>query len=126
MVTKERAEPKNFDGHYSHKQVQATGPNYEAQHLAEMTDRDVAKGKIQVYDINKDSEIIARVRNTMRPNEALGAWYARTGLRKSQILAMSEDEIIRHIEICLPDDSYGEPTGECHLVPIEIPKKFLL
>jgi hypothetical protein len=61
--------------------------------LQRMIDRS-RKMPFKTEDLNDDAEMIKRVRHTMRPDEKLMEWYARTGLSKSQTALMSEAEIL--------------------------------
>jgi hypothetical protein len=54
--------------------------------------------KMMAADLNDDPFIESKVRHTMRKDEKLGQWYARVGLGRSAILAMSRDEITEFAE----------------------------
>jgi len=103
--------------------------------LGVMLDRAVAQGPMRVLSgpsesgengavpannhyPSDDAAIIARIKHTMRPGEKLMQWYARIGLGRAQILAMSAVEIAKFVQAS-EESARTEGTWKPHAVNID-------
>jgi hypothetical protein len=82
--------------------------------------------KLHKVDLNKDPAVIERVKDTMLPNECLGAWYDRTGIGRSQVFTMTDSELRAHIAITATSDDDREPRSTYKPEPRQVPSKFLM
>lgn len=77
-----------------------------------------AVGKMKAVDPNEDEEVEARVRHCLGRGEKLGQFYSRTGLSRSQILAMSKAEISAFVDtVGNREDTVGSSMFETKPLP---------
>ena len=69
--------------------------------LDEMSKSSARRGKMAVVDPNDDSAVTSKLERAgvLRKNEKLGQFYARVGLSRPQIVAMSPGDIARFVEV---------------------------
>jgi len=91
-----------------------------AQAIGDITRRYRESGKPKAYDPNDDPEIIARIKHTMKPNEKLMQWFARTMIGRASILSMTKAEItaaVARSEENAKHDWAKEPTRVVYADP---------
>ena len=90
---------------------QPSGPSME-QLLGDLTNR---ASKMTVFDMEDDHYLRSKIEFSMKKKETIGQWFSRTGIGRSQALAMSKDEIKRHIAV-----------AEANAADLDEPKIFLM
>ena len=65
-----------------------------------------------------DAEIIRRIQHVLRPGEKLMQFYARVGLGRAQILAMTSVEIAKFVQVS-EESARAEGTWKPHTVNID-------
>lgn len=70
--------------------------------------------------VAEDTEVVERIKHTLRPGEQLGQWYARVGLGRDQILHMNASEISRFVAIAEARNS-DDPFQETRISRSPLP-----
>lgn len=82
--------------------------------------------KLKPVDPDADTEVMARIKHVLKPNEKFLQFVARTGLGPASIRCMSRDEIAAFVEQAERNRAEEALPPPQAFEPQQPPKKFLL